>query len=137
MSRVDAVHKRQSDQNKRIKTQIASDRSSKFTSSSKQDRKGKPEIRNLIACRSCGRNHEVRKCPAYGKECYKCQKRNHFAKMCRAETKQTRIPNKGVKEIRAESSDDFVIETVEILESQTVMTQKPLPLSIYSMKKFA
>ena len=57
---VDAVHKRQSDQNKRIKQRyIASDRSSKFTSSSKQDQEGKTEIRNLIAGRSCGRNHEV------------------------------------------------------------------------------
>ncbi len=55
--------------------------------------------------------------------------------MCRAETKQTRIPNKGVKEIRAESSDDFVIETVEILESQTVNDTEALAvINIFNEK---
>ncbi len=55
--------------------------------------------------------------------------------MCRAETKQTRIPNKGVKEIRAESNDDFVIETVEILKSQTVNDTEALAvINIFNEK---
>ncbi|XP_033121317.1 uncharacterized protein K02A2.6-like [Anneissia japonica] len=35
-------------------------------------------------CTYCGRDHEIRKCPAYGKVCKKCHKRNHFANVCRS-----------------------------------------------------
>lgn len=33
-------------------------------------------------CRKCGRKHRPRECPAYGKVCTKCNKRNHFAIRC-------------------------------------------------------
>ncbi|KAG1669986.1 hypothetical protein GQR58_017176 [Nymphon striatum] len=35
-------------------------------------------------CRFCGMTHKVRQCPAYGKKCDKCQKINHFAKVCKS-----------------------------------------------------
>ena len=35
-------------------------------------------------CRYCGGTHEKLKCPAYGKTCTKCSKKNHFAKVCRS-----------------------------------------------------
>ncbi len=35
-------------------------------------------------CKYCGDNHPRGKCPAYGQECSNCQKRNHFAKVCKA-----------------------------------------------------
>ena len=60
----------------------------------------------------------ARKCPAYGKECYKCQKKNHFAKMCRSESKQRQTPNKQVREIAADSNDDFVIDAVYCVENK-------------------
>ena len=41
-----------------------------------------------LECTRCGRRHEARKCPAYGKTCRKCQKPNHFAVMCRSESKE-------------------------------------------------
>ena len=34
-------------------------------------------------CRKCGRSHEYKKCPAYGKVCHKCGKVNHFSRECR------------------------------------------------------
>ena len=34
------------------------------------------------ACKWCGLKHEPRKCPAFGKICSKCNRRNHFAKCC-------------------------------------------------------
>ena len=34
-------------------------------------------------CKKCLTEHEFRKCPAYGKECFKCRGPNHFAKACR------------------------------------------------------
>ena len=30
----------------------------------------------------CGRTHGRRNCPAFGKECHVCNKKNHFAKYC-------------------------------------------------------
>ncbi|XP_028417971.1 uncharacterized protein LOC114542680 [Dendronephthya gigantea] len=35
-------------------------------------------------CQRCGSKHERRQCKAYGAECYKCGKRNHFARMCKS-----------------------------------------------------
>ena len=34
-------------------------------------------------CRFCGRVHKARECPAYGKTCQRCGRRNHFAAVCR------------------------------------------------------
>ena len=38
-----------------------------------------------IECRFCGRRHEKSKdkCPAYGQQCKKCRKENHFAAKCK------------------------------------------------------
>ena len=36
----------------------------------------------LINCRFCGGTHPVNRCPAWGKRCSVCQRRNHYAKMC-------------------------------------------------------
>ena len=35
-------------------------------------------------CQRCGSRHERRQCKAYGAECHKCGKRNHFARMCKS-----------------------------------------------------
>ena len=35
-------------------------------------------------CRNCGNNHPPSKCPAYGKECFRCKKPNHFKEFCRS-----------------------------------------------------
>ncbi|CAN7976360.1 unnamed protein product, partial [Ixodes persulcatus] len=37
-------------------------------------------------CRDCGKAHVFNKtaCPAWGKECSKCRKKNHFAKQCKS-----------------------------------------------------
>ncbi|XP_048000292.1 uncharacterized protein LOC125237342 [Leguminivora glycinivorella] len=34
-------------------------------------------------CEYCGRVHDRFKCPAYGQRCTRCNKANHFARMCR------------------------------------------------------
>ena len=43
----------------------------------KHDQKG--------SCKACGLQHRQGRCPAWGKTCNKCRKRNHFAAMCRSE----------------------------------------------------
>ncbi|XP_038060249.1 uncharacterized protein K02A2.6-like [Patiria miniata] len=35
-------------------------------------------------CEYCGESHQRGKCPAYGHECLKCHKQNHFAKVCQS-----------------------------------------------------
>ena len=35
-------------------------------------------------CKYCSANHQWRQCPAYGKTCKACGKKNHFAKKCRS-----------------------------------------------------
>jgi hypothetical protein len=35
-------------------------------------------------CKFCGGSHAKGKCPAFGKKCSNCQKRNHFAAVCRS-----------------------------------------------------
>ena len=37
-------------------------------------------------CSRCGRHHQPRRCPAWGKTCGKCRGANHFATMCRTMT---------------------------------------------------
>ena len=54
-------------------------RGQKFNqSSSHKGGKGQGKYRN------CGNNHPPRKCPAYGKECFRCKKPNHFKEFCRS-----------------------------------------------------
>ena len=35
-------------------------------------------------CKYCGRDHPVRRCPAFGKVCSSCKKRNHLAAVCKS-----------------------------------------------------
>lgn len=53
------------------------------------DRRGsadKSEHRKSVGqvtnCKWCGDRHAKRSCPAYGKQCTKCGKPNHFEKVC-------------------------------------------------------
>ena len=48
---------------------------SKFRSQSRDNKKG---------CHNCGSKHQPKHCPAFGKECYHCKKKNHFSNMCRS-----------------------------------------------------
>ena len=73
--------------------------------------------------------HEARKCPTYGKEYYRCQKKNHFGKVCRSDPKQGRKPYKGVETIRPDSSDDFVIDTVNFVYCQSATETEAIAIN--------
>jgi hypothetical protein len=71
----------------------------------RQDYRQRPALgRNLqlsnAACSYCGFHHEGRGCPAYGKDCRSCGKKDHYAKknyfasMCRTGSKQDNQQNK-------------------------------------------
>ena len=57
------------------------------------------------SCKSCGAKHAPRKCPAFGKMCSKCNKRNHFAKCCWT---------KDVQDVQ-EADDDSAFGEIDII----------------------
>ena len=61
-------------------------------------------------CGKCGYNHQEGKCPTKGKQCNKCHKYNHFAKMCKSVAGSTRKGTKvhGVDLEDQSSDDDFM-----------------------------
>ena len=46
-----------------------------------QSQSSSTQIKN---CKYCGGSHNRGKCPAFGKECKQCGKKNHFAKVCKS-----------------------------------------------------
>ena len=71
---------------------------------SKSDQKsGTNQSSNGKKCKFCGRIHKPRECPAYGQECHKCKKKNHWVNCCQT---------KKVRKASAAPSSDFVIEEI-------------------------
>ena len=73
-------------------------------------------------CHNCGYKHGTNKCYAKGKRCAKCQRLNHFARVCRSKS-DARTRNTRVHVVQEEASDNelFVecvtsINTVELNE---------------------
>lgn len=65
---------------------------------------------NNKSCGHCGRTHQKGSCPAYGKVCKKCYKRNHFAVVCRS----TEAPSgKRVYEATSDHKNDNEYELVD------------------------
>lgn len=52
-------------------------------SNSSNNKSTQKEISN---CTRCGYQHKIRECPAYGKQCHKCNKLNHYSAMCKQRT---------------------------------------------------
>ncbi|XP_035711740.1 uncharacterized protein LOC118437070 [Folsomia candida] len=45
------------------------------------------------SCKFCGRTHEMKKelCPAWGKDCKTCGKKNHFSKLCKSKVGTVKV----------------------------------------------
>ena len=69
-----------------------------------ENKKGSTQTMDGKECKFCGRINKPRECPAYGQECHRYKKKNHWASCCMT---------KKVHEASTKSDDDFVIETVE------------------------
>ena len=57
-------------------------------------------------CTNCGNKHPKQKCPAFGRQCNKCKKLNHYAKMCRSSGKLNAVKTKDLKP--EETGDDYL-----------------------------
>ena len=74
-------------------------------------------------CKYCGSNHQCKQCPAYGKTCKACGKKNHFAKKCQSAKGQSTGRAKKSFKYRAvnldhESSDDNGNDQIDVITSK-------------------
>jgi hypothetical protein len=71
-------------------------------------------------CTRCGGKHgKQQQCPAMGATCHKCQKPNHYSRMCKTrDTKERKVHSHEAEEKRdkssdSESNDSFFIGTID------------------------
>ena len=89
--------------------------------------------RMITSCKFCSGSHVAGKCPAFGKKCNNCGKKNHFAKSCFKRTGVNEVMVDATTNVKPtnEDNDDFFIETItqinenlesldDILEENTV-----------------
>ena len=60
-------------------------------------------------CGNCGTNHPPRKCPACGKDCFQCKKKEHFSAYCRSGKNSQqcgRTPTRGPRHQHEVQQDD-------------------------------
>lgn len=67
-----------------------------------------PGKAKITDCRSCGGEHEINNCPAYGKKCSKCGKLNHFRRKCYKNTRQLNQME------QQEDTGGLCVETVKV-----------------------
>ncbi|XP_025263219.1 uncharacterized protein K02A2.6-like, partial [Camponotus floridanus] len=79
----------------------------------KNKSRGNINQQKKIECKYCGYKHWYGRCPAFGKECSKCNKRNHFAKVCQAEKKR---PVDTIEERNLEEDEDieYMVEELQV-----------------------
>ena len=69
-------------------------------------------------CKFCDSSYSRGKCPAYGKVCYVCNKKNHFKVFCPRFGKRVHEIEKDESDEPSDQSDyEFFIETVNIQNS--------------------
>lgn len=59
------------------------------------------------ACGRCGTQHPPRKCPAYGKVCHNCNKKNHFSRQCKSQAQQSKVHT-----LNESDSEEFYVDVV-------------------------
>ena len=107
----------------------------------RDQRSSEEEVDTTEVCRYCGydRKHKtIEDCPAYGQKCHKCQKRNHFASVCKSQRCKDEFSKQKKKIIRSinernrmqktfetdssnNSDDEFVLKSAaDILRIKTI-----------------
>ncbi|GBL84994.1 Retrovirus-related Pol polyprotein from transposon 17.6 [Araneus ventricosus] len=66
----------------------------------------------VFNCQKCGKEHKKLKCPAYGKICSKCKRKNHFAAVCKTVKKNYRSVNNLENDNSSNSGMNLFIDSV-------------------------
>ena len=99
-------------------------------SRSTSGRKSSSQDKGRKKCGNCGYSHLQKQCPAYGTECFKCKKKNHFSKLCQSSDKK---PDSGVgnpkhfsrKHIHEVKKSNFEYDT-DIVEFDQIQFSTPV-----------
>ena len=113
------------------------------------ERQPSPANQLRYPCRFCGRRHESKReaCPAWGKQCVKCGKENHFARKCPLSSPSNKVSLLGeedelpvfqVFKVSANQSSDSSLVTLKVpsghficIEIDTGARCNVLPVHIY------
>lgn len=69
-------------------------------------------------CTYCGTTHKPLNCPAYGKTCHKCKRKNHFSSVCVARTIACIETN---NESDKSEMDVFTLDTINVNQIDTII----------------
>lgn len=90
--------------------------SNKNNTNNNTNNNNKNQNGKVINCRSCNQTHKIRECPAFGKQCNSCLKKNHFSVVCR--NKNQNISTITVSDSTICDNNDFYID--DIVKIQTL-----------------
>ena len=89
------------------------------------------------SCQYCGLVHKPRSCPAYGKSCRKCGKRNHFATVCRSTQPSRPSTSRNIHEIAPESQlEQTFMQVHSLLRKHTEKSKIPTPIPISALSSW-
>ena len=91
-------------------------RDEKHGDKSKGTQKTKKEVKNG-PCGFCGMEHRKGNCPAYGKECVYCHKKNHFERVCRQKKEDEEC-----KAIESRPGDEY--DELFVIEQQPAVSKQ-------------
>ncbi|KAJ8404507.1 hypothetical protein AAFF_G00337740 [Aldrovandia affinis] len=83
---------------------------------SRMNSKGKAHTPDESNCDKCGGKHAPRSCPAYGRDCNKCGRKNHYARCCFSK-KTVQVVQGGDTTDSEEDGEAFFVGAVEDSES--------------------
>ena len=63
-------------------------------------------------CGKCGRKHDAKNCPAFGKQCHKCKGKNHFTKMCKSRPRNQKVHTLETGST-SDSDGEFFVDSIE------------------------
>ena len=84
------------------------------------DKKSKQPDNTINKCKFCGGSHQRGKCPAYGKRCHKCHRKNHFEACCPEKKVNSVAEKNNTIPSSSDEDDEFYIDMVTNASSSTI-----------------
>ena len=81
---------------------------------------GRSRYQQQNKCKYCGTSHVPKKCPAYGKNCHKCGRMNHFGNVCQNKRSRSKSCHLNRSRARSFSKSKERSENAQVHASQVV-----------------